>query len=99
MFFSLHVNASWIYDEILGAWYNTDTGEIRITGDDDMDGDVGSIFLYDGAGQKIGSRMVTVVYNPITKEYTISTAGLQQGTYILVIVSVDGHTKTIRFVI
>ena len=81
----------------MNVWYNTETGEIRITGDDDMDGDVGSVYLYSNDGQKINTSSIAI--NNSSHEIIISTIGLEQGIYYVLIVSADGRSRVVRFVV
>ena len=99
LFFTFQANAGWVYDEILHVWYNSETGEVRITGDDDMDGDVGSIIVYDNSGRKTVTNSTTVLNNEDHVDIIISTIGLPQGIYYAVIVSRNGGIKTVRFVV
>ena len=97
LFFSLQASAGWVYNAELNVWYNTETGEIRITGDDDMDGDVGSVYLYSNDGQKINTSSIAI--NNSSHEIIISTIGLEQGIYYVLIVSADGRSRVVRFVV
>lgn len=99
LFFSLSLHAEWVYNAELNFWYNTETGEIRITGDDDMDGDVGSVRVFNNNGVEIPTN--GTINNPLEgpKEIIIPTYGLLEGTYIAVITSKNGSTRTFRFVV
>lgn len=99
LFFSINLHAEWVYDAELNIWYNTETGEIRITGDDDMDGDVGSVHVYNNNGVEVVVGSSTNSTTEGSSEIIIPTNGLVEGTYIAVITSKDGSRRTIRFVV
>jgi hypothetical protein len=99
LFFSINLRAEWVYDAELKIWYNTETGEIRITGDDDMDGDVGSIRIFNNNGQEIPQSNSGVNIVEGSKDIIIPTNGLSEGTYIAVFIAKDGSRRSFRFVV
>ncbi|MBK7958672.1 MAG: T9SS type A sorting domain-containing protein [Bacteroidetes bacterium] len=91
LFVSLQLSAGWVYDAVLKIWYNTETGEILIVGDDDADDDVGSIIVYNAQGQK---QVVRPQSNEGEKKISIDATSFEEGMYIIQVEN-KAQTKSI----
>jgi hypothetical protein len=91
IFISLNVSAGWEFNPVLNLWYNTETGELSVTGEDDEDMDVGSIRVINNIGNQVGEGMKKPdEYNTAVVKMNI----LPQGVYFVMVYSKD-KTKVV----
>jgi hypothetical protein len=87
IFLALNVSAGWVFNPILKMWYNTETGELSVVGEDDEDDDFGSVMVHNNIGNKVASSMQKP--DEANKTVVIKTDGLPNGIYFVTVFSKD----------